>query len=262
MKISLKLFPILFLILALFAVPNLVANAATLSVNGNDPTCSDVIGAPYCTIQAAIAAASANDTIMVAAGTYYEVGQIIIDKDLTITGVSRDTVIIKPDHDTSTASYTLTSGWFYVVPGTTFTMSGVTLDGTDLGGVNRTIHTAVQSRGNSIISDCRVKNIKSHKYIGIGIQFLDGANNSVTNCEFSNIQRIGIHIRGGVLASNPTATLTDITYNGKGNGDWLDYGIEFGGGGSGNVYNATISGNTGVAVSDGSTSAGILATDL
>jgi len=36
---------------------------ATLNVDNSDPGCSDTTGTPYCTIQAAITAASSGDTI-------------------------------------------------------------------------------------------------------------------------------------------------------------------------------------------------------
>lgn len=48
------------------------ATAATLNVDGGDPACDDAIGMPYCTIQAAINAAVATDTVLVMPGTYQE----------------------------------------------------------------------------------------------------------------------------------------------------------------------------------------------
>lgn len=48
-------------------------SAAILSVDGADPACSDATGTPYCTIQAAIAAAvSGADTVQVMPATYQE----------------------------------------------------------------------------------------------------------------------------------------------------------------------------------------------
>lgn len=61
-----------------FAAPN-----AELTVDGADAGCSDVTGAPYCTIQAAVNDAAANDSVRVAPGTYNE--NVTIDKNLTLT---------------------------------------------------------------------------------------------------------------------------------------------------------------------------------
>lgn len=213
-------------------------------------------GELYSTIQDAIDGTEAGGVITVPAGTYEEIGQIIINKDLTIIGEDKATTIIKPDHDTTAGYYLTTNAWFYIEPSTSFSLSGVTLDGE-----GRTIHTAIQSRGELTVEDCVVKNIYSSKYMGIGIQFLAGSNNSIVRCEFNNIQRIGIHVRGGIEPTNPTASIEDVIYAGKGVGDFLDYGIEFGGGGSGIVDNSNVSNNVGVASIDGSTSAGIYATD-
>ena len=80
---------------------------------------------------------------------------------------------------------------------------------------------------------------------------------TVTNSTFENIGRIGILVKGDAS----TATITGNTYTGKGDGDWLDYGIEFGAGGTGTVTGNTITGATGVASTDSSTSAGIQVTN-
>ena len=234
-----------------------VADPANLYVD--DDCIGSEIGTlsnPFCTIQDALTAIVAGGVINVAAGTYNEVGQIVIDKNVTITGEGKATTIVKPDHDTNTASYTETTGWIYVKTGVSFALNKVTLDGS-----GRTIHTAIQSRGNSVIEDCTIQNIKSSKYVGFGVQFLAGDTNEVTNCEFSNIERVSVHVRGHIEPTNPTATISGCTFVGKGVGDWLDYGVEFGGGGKGTVDDSSFSGNVGVASSDGSTSAGVLATD-
>ena len=51
------------------------------------------VGNPYCTIQAAINAASPGDTITVSAGTYGE--QLIVDESITLQGEDRGTTIIE-----------------------------------------------------------------------------------------------------------------------------------------------------------------------
>jgi len=78
---------------ALFTLPLLVGAcigvsgafaSTTLNVN-NTPGCNDATGSPYyCTIGAAVAAASPGDTIMVAAGIYNE--SVAVDKTLTLKG--------------------------------------------------------------------------------------------------------------------------------------------------------------------------------
>jgi hypothetical protein len=238
------------------------ASAETINVDGA-AVCvvgsgqTDPYAVVYCSIQDAIADADIDDTIEVAAGTYYEVGQIVIDKDLTIVGAGKDATIIKPTQDTTVLGYVQSDAWIYVPSGVTFALSEVTLDGT-----SRIIRHAIQSRGELTVEDCSIMNIKTNNiYYGRGIVLLAGTSNTIARCEFSDIQRIGIHVRGGVESPNPTAHIEDCTYVGKGDGDWLDYGIEFGGGGSGTVDGCDISACTGVALVDDSTSAGIYATD-
>ena len=217
---------------------------------------------PFKTITAALAATTTvdGDTILVAAGTYFEVGQIVIDKNLRIVGTDKVTTIIKPNHNTVPENYEVTSGWFFVDPTASFELSNVTLDGTDLSNKPRIINTAIQSRGELVVEDCIIKNIYASQYLGIGVQFLAGSNNSVVRCEFSNIQRIGIHVRGSKEPTNPIVHIEDCTYVGKGDGNWLDYGIEFGGGGSGTVDGCDISACTGFASGTWGSS-GIYATD-
>src|SRR5688572_10768607 len=64
--------------------PGASALALTLTVN-NTIACDDTDGDPaYCTIQAAVNAAAALDTIAVAAGTYVE--RVTVNKTLTLAG--------------------------------------------------------------------------------------------------------------------------------------------------------------------------------
>lgn len=67
-----------------------VAHAATHDVDKASAACSDTAGTPFCTIQAAINAASPNDRIEIAAGSYIET--LTIDRNLTLHGAGISTV--------------------------------------------------------------------------------------------------------------------------------------------------------------------------
>lgn len=205
----------------------------------------------FLTIQSAISAANSGDTINVAAGTYTEAGQIVISKNLTIVGADKDTTIIKPAQDTGDGSSGDARGWFLVNAGTTFNLSNVTLDGT-----GHLIYMGLYYWGNGTVNNVSISNIKYNEsgpdYQGRGM--IIKGNVDVTNSKFTQIGRIGVQYFGG------SGTVDGNTFTGKGTGNWLDYGVELGNGAVVTIRNNTITNNTGVASSDGSTSAGILVT--
>lgn len=206
----------------------------------------------FAKIQDAVKAVSEGGTVNVAAGTYTEVGQIVIDKNLSIVGADKTTTIIKPAQDTGSSDDP--RGWFLVNSGKSFTLKNVTLDGDGY-----KIFQAIRSHGPSDIENNIIKNIlynPSTSYEGRGIVVYDGYTSTISNNDFSNIGRIGMFIYG----TGTKAIITGNTYTGKGAGDWLDYGIELGAGADATITNNNISGNVGVATVDGSTSAGIMAT--
>ncbi len=231
--------------------------AATLTVDGS---CTDsepngaCDGAPdsYKTLKAAIAAASSGDTINILAGTYVEQGQVVIDKNLTVIGADRATTIFKTDSDTGSSGDA--RGWFLVNVGVVFNLSNVTLDGS-----GHLVHNGIRTHGNGTIDSVAFKNIRytASSYDGRGVSTYGepGQTITVSNSTFENIGRIGVLVFGA------TATISGNTYIGKGAGDWLDYGFEASGGGKMTVTGNTITDCEGVALVDGSTSAGILATD-
>lgn len=225
--------------------------SATVEVDGtctdsnSDGLCDDNV--TYKTIQAAIIAALPGDTISVAPTIYTEVGQIVIAKNLTIVGDDRDTTIIKPAQDTGSSGDS--RGWFLVNPGITLNLSHVTLDGQ-----GKNIMQGVRSFGNGVLDDVVVQNVAYPGYNGLGVVIFDQM--TVSNSTFQNIGRVGIIVFGATA----TGTVTNNSYIGKGPGDWLDYAVEVGGGGHATITGNTISDCEGVAVSDGSTSAGILTT--
>ena len=200
------------------------------------------------TIQAAVSQVSAGGTVHVKSGTYVETGQIVINKDLTITGNTVTKPVVKPAQNTGGSGDA--RGWIYIDTGVTANIDHLVLDGS---GFN--VYQAIRSRGAGTIDRVDFQNIKYTQYIGFGVALFD--NMTVSNSTFSNIERVGVIAFGSGVTS---AIIDGNTYTGKGAGDWLDYGVEVGGGAKATLTNNHITNNTGVALVDGSTSAGVLAT--
>lgn len=229
-------------------------------------------GYPYATIQSAIDDAESGDTISVSTGNYEE-GITVIDKNLKIIGLSESNKpVIKPIGDL-TGGDSASNAWFLVESGVNFEMSNFVIDG---GSYH--VYQAIRSHGDTTINNVDFQCIKGsdggNPYRGIAVSSFGGlvaggagsdshggeggvaSHLVVTDCTFDQIGRIGVLVKG----TESTADIDGITYTGKGIGDWLDYGVEAGAGGKINIQNSEISDCTGVAASDGSTSAGILAT--
>ncbi|MDH7515155.1 MAG: right-handed parallel beta-helix repeat-containing protein [Bacteroidota bacterium] len=196
-------------------------------------------------------------TVHLTAGTYTEPAQVDITKNVNIVGDAASSTTVKPGFNTTNSSSKSdkSDAFIYVDPYATVSIKNITLD---CGG--KQVAMGIQSRGNLVVENCVVKNVRYAQYFGRGIVFFGGSANLVKNTTFSNIERIGVHIRGSVMATNPIADVVGCTYTGKGDGDWLDYGVEFGAGGKGKVLNTTITACTGFA-SGGWTSAGIAVSD-
>jgi hypothetical protein len=197
-------------------------------------------------IQAEIGIAQSGDTVLVGDGTYTEMGQIVISKDLTMVGADKLTTILKPGQNTGTSGDART--WILVNAGVEFNLSNVMLDGS-----GKLVETAFLSHGTGVFENNIVKNMYYNKYVGRGVA-LYGGNMTIRNNSFSNIQRIGMY---AALPGTTSAVFDGNTYVGKGPGDWLDYGIELEAGAHAEIMNNTISDAVGVAASDGSTSAGL-----
>ena len=240
-----KAFSILFalvLVLSFSLIPAAPVMAATINVPGD-----------HSTIQAAINAAGSGDTISVAAGTYDEVGQIVIDKGLTIVGEDRATTIIKPTGNTGSSGDA--RGWFLVSSGIDFHLSNVTLDGDGY-----LIYQAIRHKGSGSIENVDFKEIRYNEsgptYAGVAVAAFGTGPVDISNCTFSGIGRVGVlyFALGGV------STFSGNVYSGKSDGDWLDYALDISAGAVVNVIGNTISDCRGVASVDGSASAGILVT--
>lgn len=195
-------------------------------------------------------------TINLAPGNFTEPAQLVIGTDVNLIGAGSTLTTLAPGFNTSGGSYTQANAFIYVGYGVTALIKDLAIDGA---GWN--IWHGIQSRGADLtVQGCELRNIDYSTYYGRGILFLTGTG-LVKDCTMSNVKRIGVHVRGFVEPTAPVVAVDGLDYTGKGDGDWLDYGVEFGGGGSGTVTNSVITGCTGEALSDGSTSAAILVTD-
>ncbi len=206
------------------------------------------------TIQEAIDAAVDGDTIMVAAGVHNsDTSRIVIDKDLTITGAGRDVTTVEAAF--SSSANLVTGGWFFVEDDVTVHVSGITFDG-----AGQSIGYGFLHYGSGTFTDVTFTGIKQSTYGGIAVSIRgDDSDVDVSNSRFVDNGRIGLHYRGEGL-NLPTGTVQHNEFVGKGDGDYLDYGVEVGGGATVDIIDNTFANNRGVAASDGSTSAGILIT--
>jgi len=233
------------------AEPTPVTSSA-YTINGIDRWTGDTWQDSYTTIQAAIDDAADSDNITVPAGTYTEVGQIVISRNLSIVGADKATTIIKPDRDTSASGDP--GGWWLVNPGIAFNLSDVTLDGTGY-----KISRGIRHKGTGTIQNVHFTNLQYEAsgptYGGFAIYaFGQVGAVDVSDCVFDNIGREGIAYWG----AGTTGTYARNTYNGKGLGDWLDYAVEVSTGAVVSITGSTITNNLGTATSDGSNSAGII----
>jgi parallel beta-helix repeat protein len=203
---------------------------------------SSLLHTIWSNIQDGVDAASAGDTVNVAAGTYALEEQVLIDKDLAIIGEDKETTTIEPGSEFS-------SSYLFRINDGEVGLSSLTLDGkNDLyGGVRFT------APGTGTVEDCIFKDITDGAYLGFGL-VVYGDDVTVSDNAFSNIGRVGIWVGGDDVL------VTGNTYTGKGAIDCLDYGIEVGFGGTATITDNTIANCRGVASSDGSTSAAILVT--
>jgi hypothetical protein len=229
------------------------SNVFSDGVTEVNETCSaEVIGSDtYCydTIQEAVTAATAGDTIQIGNGTHILSSQLVIDKDLIITGEDEASTILIPGFNTSGSGDA--RGLILIKSDADLTLSKVTIDGT---GFNVYQTLRANDAGNLALSEMTLKNLSYPGYQGVGIALISTILD-LNNVTMQNIGREGILVFGTSVAN-----INDLTYTGKGNGDWLDYGVEVGGGGSATIQNSYIGNCLGVASSDGSTSAGFLAT--
>ncbi|MEA2343434.1 MAG: hypothetical protein QOF63_1603, partial [Thermoanaerobaculia bacterium] len=199
-----RLSAVLLTLLAAFLIVPSTAWCATRNVSGA-AGCSDTAGNPYCTINAAILAATAGDTIQIAAGTY--AGTIAsFSKPLTFIGAGSSTsgtVITKAMTYTGAGPLSLSTlrisggGTNFKVAGTG-AFSGLTLTGAAFVGNGTGAH-GVYVKQNGTVS-----------------------NIIVTNCSFTGHGQSGMLIEPGTGTATAVdhVTVTGSTFDGNG-----EYGL-------------------------------------
>lgn len=222
-KLFSKVFILLLVVGLLFAATQTVqAQAATLDV------CPS--GCTYDTIQAAITAATAGDTITVAAGSYNE--NVIVDKSVTLTGAGRDVTTV-------TAVNTIDPVFRVIADGVT--ISGFTLTGAsghqdepfqDGDGIN------LDGADHCVVTDNAFIANRQGAYV-------TGSNNAFQRNIISN------NISNGVILiadkDEPTHLGDNNTFDGNTIADNIKYGLNIST--SNNTFiNNTITGNDGCGV--------------
>jgi hypothetical protein len=229
--------------------PGFQGDFATLWVDDNSPQ-TGTAGR----IQEGINLVSGS-TVNVLPGTYNEGPQVVIGKDVTVTGADKATTIIHPTANTGTSGDA--RGWFLVQPGYELNLSQVTLDGTGF-----LIWQGIRHLGEGTIDQVDFVNIRyneSTAYQGVAVAAFGAPdmNVDISHCSFTGIGRVGVLYFGTGITNS---LYSYNTYTGKGAGNWLDYGVEFGGGAKGTIDNSSFTNCYGVA-SDASESAGVMGTE-
>jgi hypothetical protein len=208
----------------------------------------------YYSIQEAIDAASTvdDDIIEVQVADFTEPDLIRVTKSLTIQGLGKTATIVRCNVNTSNGGHTDDgAAWILGSIDKTMTLKNMTLDAS-----GKDVYYGVRFRSGGELDNVAINGIvPSTAYTGIAVQVLDG-NLDVTNCTLTNIGRVGIHYRNGIIAgATISGTVDGLNYTGKGTGTHLDYAVEISGGVTVTVKNSTIHNNLGIVADDAKSAA-------
>ncbi len=226
-----------------------VAVMAALSVFGWSATYH--VPGDFSDLKDAVAMANTNsdasNVIRVGAGSHPATYQVEVTKDLSIIGDDPSSTIV-PTANTGGSGDA--RGWILVDAGVDIIVKNLTFDGSGF-----QIGQVIRSYGKGLYFGCTFQNVAYPGYDGRGVVTIDAVG-TVNNCTFKNIGRIHSYFYGNTVGS----LVIGCRFMGKGDVDSLDYGVELEGGAQVEVDHNVFSDCRGVAYSDGSSSAGILAT--
>ena len=220
----------------------------TLTGARGGPVLNQNTGMSYPSIQDAVNAATAGDTLVVQSNIVE--GQVNFDKNLTLTSGGGVTVSAGVD----TGDTGDNRGWFLVDSGVSLTVSNLAFDGT-----GQAIYQAFRHKGTGSFTNCSFSNIFFPSGGGTEagfaiVSFDDGASASlsVSDSDFSEYGKVGVFAFG-----DTTVTVSNNTFTGRGaDMDNVNYGVEAGGGADVTVDNSVFTDHT--ATEGPAGSAGIL----
>jgi len=217
-----------------------------VATTGNDVSGNGTSGNPYATIGKAISEAEADDTIVVAAGTYVE--NLVVDKALTLEGAQAG---VDPTvegaravpAEESTIDAAAPSDPAIEIAADNVTIDGFTVTGSTTAWVGA---ITINDVGEAISGVTISSNIITGNDIGIrgdqegqGVQYVTIDANKVTGNTFKAI----------LFYSKTTQNISNITISGNEITDNGDSGISFYGIGPNTIIGNTVSGNAGNGIS-------------
>ena len=219
-------------------VSGLTVLAVTLALvpfAGAVPAAAATIVVPPGTgLGAAIAGASAGSVIVLSEGEYTTSARIVIDKPLTIIGAGKDLTVVRSTTNTTFPAVHNgeTSAWISVRSTGSLTISDMTLDG----GRENLVKTGsiLYARGAVTADDLHLTNASYQLYYGFGMMLVGGPGYTVTDCTFSEIERVSLYHAGGSQDTSPALDpaierslyVSGCDFIGSGPGLHLQYGLE------------------------------------
>lgn len=201
-------------------------------------------------IQAAVTAATAGDTLVVEASL--SEGKVVVNKNLTLQGLTGAEVVTASTNTTNTGD---NKAWFLVNTSVNLQVRNLIFDG-DSDGNSIAISQAFRHKGTGKFVNCTFRDIRFEDYVGTAIVAF-GGNVDVDRCAFTDIERVGVLFFDTGITN---AKCINSSFLGQGNGDQVNYGVEVNAGAVVEIRGNSFEDYSGIASTDDSTSAGVLVT--